>query len=65
MTDYTQKSLQHTIEMMARQIDLLQNRVTDLENAMPCPHDTTEEDYSFDGESENRVEVCTACGETL
>jgi hypothetical protein len=60
-----EKSLQHIIEMMARQIDLLQNRVTDLENAMPCPHRETEEDYSFDGESENRVDVCTACGETL
>ena len=65
MTDYTQKSLQHIVALMARRIDLLQERVTNLENDMPCPHRETEEDYSFDGESENRVEVCTACGETL
>ena len=70
MTDYTQKSndrlsLEHIVALMARRIDLLQERVTNLENDMPCPHRETEEDYSFDGESENRVEVCTACGETL
>ena len=62
---WTDKSLSTIIQHMARQIDLLQLRVSELERAMPCPHRETEEDYSFDGESENRIEVCTACGETL
>ena len=64
-SEWTDKSIGHAITHMAKQIDLLQLRVSELESAMPCPHRETEEDYSFDGESENRIEVCTACGETL
>jgi hypothetical protein len=68
MTDtpeWTDKSLSAILNHLASKIDNLNDRVEELESAMPCPHRETEEDYSFDGESENRIEVCTACGETL
>ena len=68
MTDtpeWTERSLSTVLNHLASKIDNLNDRVEELESAMPCPHRDTVEDWHFDGEEENRVDVCTACGEVV
>jgi len=69
MTDttvWTQKSIGIVLKHLATQIDILNDRVRELESNMPCPHNEgTSDDYNFDGESEYAVTICNRCGEEI
>ena len=47
-------------------ITKLEDIVNDILSRLPCTHEfPIEEDYIFDGESENKVYICTKCGDQV
>lgn len=47
-------------------ITKLENVVNDILSSLPCTHNyPIDEDWVYDGESENRVFICRNCGEEV
>ena len=47
-------------------ITKLEDIVNDILSSLPCTHKfPIEEDYVFDGESENKVYICSKCGDQV